>query len=687
MIVKGQKINDRYEIIKTIGEGGMANVYLAKDTILDRDVAIKVLRGDLASDEKFVRRFQREALSASSLSHPNIVEIYDVGEDDGNYYIVMEYVPGKNLKQVLKKRGNLTVSEVIDIMLQITSAMGLAHDSLIIHRDLKPQNILMMDDGGVKITDFGIAMALNATQLTQTNSAMGSVHYFPPEQASGKGSTLKSDVYSLGIMMYELLTGYLPFRGDNAVEIALKHLKEPIPSIRSEFPNIPQSVENIIIKATAKNPKNRYNNANEMHEDLLTCLNKERLEEPKIKLKYNEGISDDVAFEVDKENMDDSIVSQIKDTKDNKNKIIIILGSILGGLIVILGIVYFAISIFGTSKDVKIPDVKNLSVEDADTLLRKKGLKVALDTEEEPSLEVEEGKIIGTKPEIGRVVKEGTEITLIISTGQVTYTVEDLTGKNYREVKTELEIKYSLKVTIEEKEVEEKDDKKYDKEEIVGQSVNKGEVLTTGDEIILYIPKVLEKYPDFVNENWSITDVQKWAKEKGISLVIVEKETNEYKEGEKFPNGGYVYFTTNSDELMSKVAMALFNMNSSVAVGDLAYKNFEMSKDFHIHSDYDIVRTVSPILLKSNHKKITIRDDKFLSLLRERSIEKLVANGMDKTKADTLSIEMFHKENAQVIDMQYNGIHNFATKAMFIVKGHRQARSKNGATKIGRAHV
>lgn len=529
MIVKGQKINDRYEIIKTIGEGGMANVYLAKDTILDRDVAIKVLRGDLASDEKFVRRFQREALSASSLSHPNIVEIYDVGEDDGNYYIVMEYVPGKNLKQVLKKRGNLTVSEVIDIMLQITSAMGLAHDSLIIHRDLKPQNILMMDDGGVKITDFGIAMALNATQLTQTNSAMGSVHYFPPEQASGKGSTLKSDVYSLGIMMYELLTGYLPFRGDNAVEIALKHLKEPIPSIRSEFPNIPQSVENIIIKATAKNPKNRYNNANEMHEDLLTCLNKERLEEPKIKLKYNEGISDDVAFEVDKENMDDSFVSQIKDTKDNKT--IIILGSVLGGLVVILGIVYFALSIFATSKDVKIPDVKNLSVEDADTLLRKRGLKVALNSEEEPSLEVEEGKIIGTKPEIGRVVKENTEITLIISTGQVTYEVEDLTGKNYREVKTELEIRYSLKVTVEEKEVEEQKDKKYDKEEIVAQSVKKGEVLTTGDEIILYIPKVLENYPDFVNENWSITDIQKWAKEKEISLVIIEKETNEYKEG------------------------------------------------------------------------------------------------------------------------------------------------------------
>lgn len=532
MIIKGQKINDRYEIIKTIGEGGMANVYLAKDTILDRDVAIKVLRGDLASDEKFVRRFQREALSASSLSHPNIVEIYDVGEDDGNYYIVMEYVPGKNLKQVLKKRGNLTVSEVVDIMLQITSAMGLAHDSLIIHRDLKPQNILMMDDGGVKITDFGIAMALNATQLTQTNSAMGSVHYFPPEQASGKGSTLKSDVYSLGIMMYELLTGSLPFRGDNAVEIALKHLKEPIPSVRTEFPNIPQSVENIIITATAKNPKNRYNNANEMHDDLLTCLNKERLEEPKRKLKYSEGISDDVAFEVDKENIDDSIVSQIKNTeKDDKNKKIIIFGSILLGLIVILGIVYAITSIFSTPNDVKIPDVRNLSIEDADTLIRKSNLKVALETEEEASSTVEEGKIIGTKPEIGRVVKENTEITLIVSTGEVTYPVEDLIGKNYREVKTELEIKYSLKVLIEEKEVEEKEDKKYDDEEIVAQSVEKGKILRTGDEIILYIPKVLEKYPDFVNENWSITDIQNWAKEKEINLVIVEKETNEYKEG------------------------------------------------------------------------------------------------------------------------------------------------------------
>ena len=225
MITKGQKINDRYEIIKSIGEGGMANVYLARDVILDRRVAIKILRGDLANDEKFIRRFQREALSASSLSHPNIVEMYDVGEDNGNYYIVMEYVEGKTLKQYLKKRANgrLTVSEAVDIMLQLTDGIAHAHDSYIIHRDLKPQNIMIQDDGKIKITDFGIAMALNSTQLTQTNSVMGSVHYLPPEQATGKGSTIKCDIYSMGILFYELLTGTLPFKGDNAVEIALKH--------------------------------------------------------------------------------------------------------------------------------------------------------------------------------------------------------------------------------------------------------------------------------------------------------------------------------------------------------------------------------------------------------------------------------------------------------------------------------
>ena len=321
MIMKGQKINDRYQIIKSIGEGGMANVYLAYDTILDRNVAVKVLRGDLATDEKFVRRFQREALSASSLSHPNIVEVYDVGEDNGQYYIVMEYIEGCQLKQLLKKRGRLTLSEVIDIMLQITDGLSVAHDAYIIHRDIKPQNIMILDSGLVKITDFGIAMAMNSTQLTQTNSVMGSVHYLPPEQANGKGSTLQSDIYSMGILMYELLTGELPYKGDNAVEIALKHLKEKIPSVREKLPEIPQSVENIIIKATAKNPKNRYADARSMNEDLRTCLDDSRANEPKIVLPYPEFDEDRKPKSSTKsQSKNDAIVKEIK-TEESKKQI------------------------------------------------------------------------------------------------------------------------------------------------------------------------------------------------------------------------------------------------------------------------------------------------------------------------------------------------------------------------------
>ena len=344
MISKGQKINDRYEIIRSIGEGGMANVYLGYDEILDRNVAIKVLRGDLSNDEKFVRRFQREALSASSLSHPNIVEMYDVGEDNGLYYIIMEYVEGKTLKQLLKKRGTLTLSEAIDIMVQLTDGMSHAHDSYIIHRDLKPQNIMIQDDGQIKITDFGIAMALNSTQLTQTNSVMGSVHYLPPEQASGKGSTTKSDIYSIGIIFYELLTGKLPFKGENAVEIALKQMRDPIPSLKEDNSNIPQSIVNIILIATAKNPKNRYDDARSMHDDLLTALDDERMNEEPLVYKYPEHETENTKrlkkleeLENEEEIEDDKVATKVdsEDSEDKKSKKIIIILSSIFGLVLI----------------------------------------------------------------------------------------------------------------------------------------------------------------------------------------------------------------------------------------------------------------------------------------------------------------------------------------------------------------
>ena len=456
MIMKGQKISDRYQVIKSIGEGGMANVYLAYDTILDRNVAVKVLRGDLANDEKFVRRFQREALAASSLSNPNIVEVYDVGEDNGEYYIVMEYIEGKHLKQLLKKRGKLTVGEAVDIVMQITDGLSVAHDSYIIHRDIKPQNIMILENGLVKITDFGIAMAMNSTQLTQTNSVMGSVHYLPPEQASGKGATLQSDIYSIGILFYELLTGKLPFKGENAVEIALKHLKEPLPSVREEDPDIPQSVENIIIKATAKNPKNRYSDAREMHEDLKTCLEPERINEPKIKLKYQE-VSDDtkvikqVKPEVKKqeksdikpkkgnnkieEEKDEVVVKKITgDDLKKQNKTLIKLASIFTGLIIVITVVFVFIMFMSNTKTIEVPDVSGKTLKEAISMLQDKGFTIADEEEGVSSKEVEVGNVVKTSPLAGKKRKKGSEIKIYVSTGDETILIEDYTHKNYLEI-------------------------------------------------------------------------------------------------------------------------------------------------------------------------------------------------------------------------------------------------------------
>ena len=528
MVVKGQKINDRYEIIRILGEGGMANVYLAEDTILNRKVAVKVLRGDLANDEKFVRRFQREALSASSLNHPNIVEMYDVGEDDGNFYLVMEYVDGKNLKQLIKRRNKLSLPEVIDIMKQLTDGIAHAHDSFIIHRDIKPQNMLILDNGLVKITDFGIAVALNNTQLTQTNSVMGSVHYLPPEQAAGKGATFKSDIYSLGILMFELLTGKLPFRGDNAVEIALKQLKEPIPSVREIDETIPQSVENIVLKACAKNPENRYNSARDMYYDLCRCLSDEAKNDKKLKYQYIEFEGNEEKIKVSDKNEGDEVSIKKVDKKDynRKNKFAWIVGSIIG--VLCIGIVVFLLLLPSLTRvaDITIPNVANMSVVEAEKELEKAGFEVNVTVEEVYSDTIEEGKIVKTSPAINRTVKKGTIITLYQSKGSEKIIIEDYTDQNIYEVKAKLEMK-GLNVTILSKNVE--DASLYaDKEDyIIAQDPVEGE-LNKGDQIILYYPNIAV-YPDLTL--YTLEEVQDFATKYDLVLYVEEVETDAVKEG------------------------------------------------------------------------------------------------------------------------------------------------------------
>ena len=530
MIAKGQKINDRYEIIKTIGEGGMANVYLAHDLILDRDVAIKILRGDLSGDEKFVRRFQREALAASSLSHPNIVEMYDVGEDKGMYYIVMEYVKGVTLKQLIKKRGGLSLSECIDIMLQLTDGISHAHASYIIHRDIKPQNIMIQDNGEIKITDFGIAIALNNTQMTQTNSIMGSVHYLPPEQASGKVATVKSDIYSMGIMFFELLTGSLPFKGENAVEIAFKQIKDDIPSVRDINPSIPQSVENIILKATAKNPKNRYNNAKEMHDDIATCMNEERANEPRIGFKYPEHEGD-----ISKKDLmlDSSLDGKKEDDDEDNSKtniVLWVLSGIITVIILVLIIIFLIYPSLAKVPNVVIPDVSKMTVIEAEKTLRKQGFDVARDIEYIGDDEIEKGLVVKTSPSIGREVKKGTEIILYESTGKVAYTVENYVGKNYIEVKTILTNNYGLNVVIEKIEPE-KDEEVTDPEKIIKQDIEEGTQVAKGTNITLYIPEVIVKYPDFTDGTWTTSRIEEFCKDNELKCTFKTVTNTEERDG------------------------------------------------------------------------------------------------------------------------------------------------------------
>lgn len=533
MIVKGDKINDRYQIIKTIGEGGMANVYLAKDTILDRNVAVKVLRGDLADDEKFVRRFQREALSASKLNHPNIVEMYDVGEDNGSYYIVMEYVQGKTLKSLVKKRGALTLPEVIDIMTQLCSAIICAHDSYIIHRDIKPQNVMILDDGRVKIMDFGIAMALNSNELTQTNSVMGSVHYLPPEQANGSGSTIKSDIYSLGILMYELLIGKVPFKGDNAVEIAIKQMKEPIPSICKQNPDIPQSVENIVLRACAKNPKNRYDSVKEMYDDIKTCLTEDKLNQKKLVYNYPEHDLEETKVMPNLSTINNKEENNMKNTKkktSKKDKALLITGSIFALFVALICLFIIVYPKLLTVPDVTIPDVSNLSVVEAEKKLKELGLLVASDVIEKESDEVEPGTVIGTNPQAGRTVKENTEISIIVAKESDNIKIENYVGQNYKTVEVNLK-NAGLNVITEPKKIEKEDQNKYKEDTVVDQSTKENDYLEPGDTIIIYYAVYTVEYPDFVTENYTVEMVQQFCDKNNIVLNIHYETNDSYPEG------------------------------------------------------------------------------------------------------------------------------------------------------------
>lgn len=448
-------IQGRYKVVKHIGQGGMADVFVAIDTILNREVAVKVLRGELSNDPVSVLRFKREANASTLLSHPNIVDIYDVGEYKGHHYIVMEYVKGKNLKQLISQRGALIKEEAVDIMKQLCGATIEAHNRGIIHRDIKPQNVLVMNDGTIKMVDFGIALAQDALQLTQSDSIMGSVHYLAPELAKGEQATAQSDIYALGIVFYELLIGDVPFKAEQAVQVALMHMRNEIPSVREINPTLPQSIENIIIRATAKNKGFRYQSAEEMLNDLKTCLRPERLNEKKnvfsFPLEGDKTITIDQVKKPEVKAEEKIIVS--KPNKKGVNPMWFV--GILFSLLAVAGI-YFLLSVSGIINPkvttIQVPDIRGMDVTSAKNSLDQ--LELTLDTANityQLTDDTPKGKIIAVTPEVNSEVEKGSNVSITVSSGIAAY-IKDYTGTRLSEAKKDIEQYPNVKIEVVEEE-------------------------------------------------------------------------------------------------------------------------------------------------------------------------------------------------------------------------------------------
>ena len=523
MLIPGSYLINRYEIIMKIGSGGMADVYKAKDHVLNRLVAIKVLKQEYSTDATFVKKFRVEAQSAAGLSHPNIVNVYDVGEDDGVYFIVMELVQGITLKNYIDMKGKLDIREALNISVQIASGLSAAHENRIIHRDIKPQNIIMSRDGKVKVTDFGIAKVADSTTVTTT--AAGTVHYISPEQARGGYSDERSDIYSLGITMYEMVTGRVPFEGETNVAVALMHIQSEITPPRQLEPSIPVSFEKIILKCTQKKPERRYASARELIADLRKVLTHpdgeyvvipgaipqgrtivmnnndidslkaaslrknlgtkpeetyveepEEVEEEKpvqkpvqkkrpVKKKDLEEDNDDDDFDKDEEDDDDEEVNPAL------SKVMMALG--IGGFIILAVIIFFIIghaagffggsgSLFGhknkdtstesistesvsdTSSDtstagerVTVPDLSNNTQDEAKAALKK--LRLGVNVQTGTSDDVPEGQVYDQSPAAGTKVDVHTQVTIYISSGKETFSLDDVTGMQYQQAQAQLE--------------------------------------------------------------------------------------------------------------------------------------------------------------------------------------------------------------------------------------------------------
>lgn len=532
----GHQLGGRYEVIERVGGGGMALVYKAQDLLLNRNVAIKVLRQQFVHDEEFIRRFRREAQSAASLSHPNVVSVYDVGQEDDVHYIVMEYVEGKNLNEIIKERAPLQVDEAVRIASQIADALDHAHHNQIIHRDIKPHNILIGRNGRVKVTDFGIARAVTSTTITQTGSVVGSVHYFSPEHAKGIVTGEKSDLYSLGIVLYQMLTGQLPFLGESPISVALKHLQEEFDEPRKFNPLIPQSVENVILKSMRKNPQERYQSAKEMQTDLETCLMPERRNETKIDFPDEDdidqtrvmpaikpeprGVTSTGAIPVMESDQDNN--KGKPKTKNWKKPALLISLTVLI-LIAMVGVVWYVKGML-VVPDVTVPNVIGQTEEKARQMLQDQGLVVSDNVIREYKEDVDPGIVFDQTRNEGDVVKEGSEVQLSVGAEKELTKMISVEGNTYDEA-----VKKLIALGINGDQIKRKDDFSNDiaSGNVISQTPGVNEEFDPeATEIVLTVskgPKTI-KMPDLKNRTRS--EAESMLKSAGLILAQVQEESS-----------------------------------------------------------------------------------------------------------------------------------------------------------------
>ncbi|WDU84074.1 Stk1 family PASTA domain-containing Ser/Thr kinase [Caloramator sp. Dgby_cultured_2] len=518
--LSGKILNNRYILLEKVGDGGMALVFKAKDTLLNRFVAVKILRPEFANDTEFLSKFKRESMAAASLSHPNIVSIFDVGENDGLNYIVMEYIKGKTLKDYIKEKGKIKYDEALRIILQISQALDHAHKNGVVHRDVKPHNILITEDNIIKVTDFGIARASTFNTVTNTGKVMGSVHYLSPEQARGVYSDHRTDIYSLGVVFYEMLIGRPPYDAESPITIAIKHIQDEIEEPIKVDPNIPIAVNDIVVKMMQKDMTRRYQNAKEIIMDINRAINN-----PGISL-LNKGDDIEKTRIISQESIEDELNKSKAKGKRNKKPLIISIVIILFLSITALG--YFVFNKYFVIKDVKVPNVVGLSEEEARKIFESN--KLIMEIEGTQSSDLPEGTVISTIPEEGTTVKENSVVKVIVSSGPKMVAVPDLKGLDLTYAETLLR-KYKLTLGNIEKQYSDEIQKGFiiDQNPLSGSEVKEGTaidiILSDGPQIkIVKVPNLL---------GMSLEQAKQTLKLSGLNLGIVNYGYDpNYKDGE-----------------------------------------------------------------------------------------------------------------------------------------------------------